>query len=90
MKEKIHFTESRSEELANTVPEATRPLLRQIESLQASANERQRIWEELEKNLTERCLEAETKAHEASEKEMRLSSELNTLVKMDNLQKNWI
>lgn len=78
---KVQQSESRSEELANTVPEATRPLLRQIEALQASNLERQRIWEELEKKLTQRCNDTELKAQEATERERRIGYELNASVK---------
>lgn len=77
----------RNEELASTVPETTRPLLRQIEALQASNSERVKVWEELEKNLTSRLNEAEIRAQQAVEKERAAISQLNeTTLKMKALE----
>ena len=49
--------EERSQDLVTSVPEATRPLLKQIESLQAAAGERQNVWDQLEHQLRQRCAE---------------------------------
>ena len=51
------------------MPDATRPLLRQIESLQASAAEKQRVWEQLEQQLRQRCAQAEAEARGATQRE---------------------
>ncbi len=39
--------EQRAQELSSQVPEATRPLLRQIDSMQNAFNEKQKIWEKV-------------------------------------------
>ena len=57
--------EQRSQDLSSSVPEATRPLLRQIEALQAGGAERQRVWDQLEQQLRQRCADAEAEARAA-------------------------
>mmetsp|Transcript_4216 Transcript_4216/g.5903 ORF Transcript_4216/g.5903 Transcript_4216/m.5903 type:complete len:775 (-) Transcript_4216:562-2886(-) len=79
LKLRLQAAESRNEELASTVPETTRPLLRQIEALQASNSERVKVWEELEKNLTSRLSEAEIRAQQAVEKERAATAQLNEI-----------
>ena len=43
--------ESRCQELSSAVPDSTRPLLRQIESLHANFAEKTRVWEQVEVSL---------------------------------------
>ena len=80
LKLRLQSAESRNEELASTVPETTRPLLRQIEALQASNAERVKVWEELEKNLTSRLNDAEIRTQQAIEKERISISHFNDTV----------
>ena len=47
--------EARHEELAARLPEATRPLLRQIQAIQDQAAERQEAWNAVERSLASRC-----------------------------------
>lgn len=54
--------QARTEELASTVPEATRPLLRQLEAMQAAAAGQQEAWLAAERNLTLRLQDAEASA----------------------------
>jgi hypothetical protein len=61
--------ETRCQELSSAVPDSTRPLLRQIESLQSNFDERARVWEQVEHSLRQRCAHAETEARAAIEKE---------------------
>lgn len=80
LKAKIQAADERNEELASAVPETTRPLLRQIEALQAIHNERTRVWEESEKSLNARLNEAEYRAQLALERERSATDQLNQLV----------
>ena len=52
--QRLQEDESRSQDLTQSVTSATRPLLRQIENLQATHNIQSAAWEKVEKNLTER------------------------------------
>ena len=54
--------EERHEELASALPEATRPLLRQIEAMQASAAANSQAWATVEYSLEERLNAAEARA----------------------------
>lgn len=62
-------SESRCQELSSAVPDSTRPLLRQIESLHANFAEKTRVWEQVELSLRQRCETAEKEARAAVEKE---------------------
>jgi hypothetical protein len=68
--------EQRSQDLSSSVPEATRPLLRQIESLQTGAVEKQRVWDQLEQQLRQRCADAESEARAAAQSETIASERL--------------
>jgi len=46
--------EGRCLELSSSVPDSTRPLLRQIESLQTAFADKQRVWEQVEAGLRQR------------------------------------
>ena len=54
LNERLEQAENRHEELSGSVSAATRPLLRQIESLQASLTEAQSSSERVERSLSER------------------------------------
>jgi len=71
------MTTSRNEELAASVADATRPLLRQIEALQTSHQVRQTGWESLEKALSERIKEQEEQTLRASEAERMATMKLD-------------
>ncbi len=53
--------ERRHEELSSKIPEATRPLLRQIDSLQQAAAAQQESWEAAERSLCSRLEDAEAR-----------------------------
>lgn len=59
LQDKYRAAEARCEELMSAVPEATRPLLRQIQSLQTTMDERASVWCEVESNWRKRLREAE-------------------------------
>ncbi|XP_071449305.1 uncharacterized protein Tmf isoform X2 [Hetaerina americana] len=61
--------EARGEEVGAQASRATRPLLRQLESLQTMARQREAAWEATEKELLGKLAEAEGKAKMAAEKE---------------------
>lgn len=52
--QRLQEAESRNQELSQSVTSATRPLLRQIENLQATLGAQTSSWEKLEKNLSDR------------------------------------
>lgn len=54
--------EARHEDLASALPEATRPLLRQIEAMQASQAAHSQAWAAAEHSLHERLSSAEAQA----------------------------
>lgn len=61
--------EARHEELTAKLPEATRPLLRQMEAMSASAAAQAEAWEAAERSLNTRLTDAETRAATSSERE---------------------
>ncbi|RUS80379.1 hypothetical protein EGW08_011844 [Elysia chlorotica] len=66
---RLQEDEARSQELTQSVSSATRPLLRQIENLQATYGAQSNAWERVEKNLTDRLAEAQRSLAVAQEKE---------------------
>ena len=68
--------ERRCQDLERMVPEATRPLLRQIEALQRSQDERAAVWQELEQNFQGRLQTAQAEAAAASERTKAVQEKL--------------
>ena len=54
--------EARHEELAAALPEATRPLVRQLEAMQSAQQQQQSAWAAAEASLTSRAHDAEARA----------------------------
>lgn len=52
--QRLQEAETRNQELSHSVTSATRPLLRQIENLQATLGAQTASWEKLEKNISDR------------------------------------
>lgn len=52
--QRLQEAETRNQELSQSVTSATRPLLRQIENLQASLGGQAASWEKLEKSISDR------------------------------------
>ncbi|KAK2152748.1 hypothetical protein LSH36_320g05005 [Paralvinella palmiformis] len=69
LQKRLQEAEERNQELTQSVTQATRPLLRQIENLQATFSAQTASYEKVEKNLTERLTEAQTGLALAQEKE---------------------
>ena len=84
---KLQKSESRHEDLSAIGQEATKPLLRQIESLQAQYNSSFKDWEALEKSMSERVKDAEL-SRSASVEKTRILQEENSqlLIKVKNLE----
>ncbi|KAM9326770.1 TATA element modulatory factor [Gastrophryne carolinensis] len=76
LQERLQEGESRNQELSQSVTSATRPLLRQIENLQATLAAQTASWEKLEKNLSDRLAESQTWLASAVEKERASAEEL--------------
>ena len=66
LERRCQAAEARHEELAAKLPEATRPLLRQMEAMQAAAAGQQQAWLAAERTLTNRLQDAEAAAAAAS------------------------
>lgn len=72
--------EARNEELAQAVPGATRPLLRQVEALQAAASERERAVSAVERSQLERLRTAESSLAAAGERERAANTRISSLL----------
>lgn len=73
-----------SYELQETLDEARRPLLRQIEILQNQQGVANRNWDKVEKSLTRRISEAEENATKAQERERAARDKLDEVVSTKN------
>lgn len=76
LQQRLQEAETRNQELSQSVTSATRPLLRQIENLQANLGGQTASWEKLEKNLSDRLAEAQAQLAVAVEKERSATEEL--------------
>lgn len=72
--------EERNEELASAVPGATRPLLRQVEALQAAASEKARAISAVEKSQMERLRAAEASVAASAERERAAETRIGSLL----------
>ncbi|NWJ06456.1 TMF1 factor, partial [Crypturellus undulatus] len=76
LQQRLQEEESRNQELSQSVTSATRPLLRQIENLQATLGAQTSSWEKLEKNLSDRLGESQALLAAAAERERAATEEL--------------
>nr|XP_057941311.1 TATA element modulatory factor isoform X3 [Doryrhamphus excisus] len=76
LQQRLQDAETRNQELSQSVTSATRPLLRQIENLQASLGGQTASWEKLEKNISDRLVESQAQLAVAVEKERSVTEEL--------------
>ncbi|KAL2299947.1 hypothetical protein Nmel_012803 [Mimus melanotis] len=76
LQQRLQEAEGRNQELSQSVTSATRPLLRQIENLQATLGAQTSAWEKLEKNLSDRLGESQTLLAAAAERERAATEEL--------------
>lgn len=72
--------EARNEELAEAVPGATRPLLRQVEALQAAASERMRAVSAVERSQLSRLQAAEAAVAAGKERERAAEARIGSLL----------
>ena len=79
MRRKLAQSDRRQEEMSDCVSEATRPLLRQIETLQASMREVRGVGEKVEQSLGERLQLATQSLALAQERERGLQERLQEL-----------
>ncbi|KAK2914740.1 TATA element modulatory factor isoform X1 [Channa argus] len=79
LQERLQEAETRNQELSQSVTSATRPLLRQIENLQASLGGQTASWEKLEKNISDRLADAQAQLAVAVEKERAATEELQSI-----------
>uniref|UniRef100_A0A8C6X612 TATA element modulatory factor 1 n=1 Tax=Naja naja TaxID=35670 RepID=A0A8C6X612_NAJNA len=76
LQQRLQEAETRNQELSQSVTSATRPLLRQIENLQATLGAQTLSWEKLEKNLSERLGESQAALAAQTERERSATEEL--------------
>ncbi|XP_051874383.1 TATA element modulatory factor [Pristis pectinata] len=79
LQQRLQEADNRNQELSQSVTSASRPLLRQIENLQATLVAQSATWEKLEKNLSNRLADGQAQLAAAVEKERTISEELLTL-----------
>ncbi|KAL6464362.1 hypothetical protein MHYP_G00266790 [Metynnis hypsauchen] len=79
LQQRLQEAETRNQELSQSVTSATRPLLRQIENLQATLGAQTASWEKLEKNISDRLAEAQAQLAVAVEKERSAIEELHAI-----------
>eukprot|EP01018_Ginkgo_biloba_P024457 Gb_38479 [translate_table: standard] len=77
LQKQCHATEMQYEEMMIRLPEATRPLARQMEAMQQASRMRVEGWADVERALKLRLEEAEAKAALAEERERALSDRLS-------------
>ncbi|XP_004483386.1 TATA element modulatory factor [Dasypus novemcinctus] len=78
LQQRLQEAENRNQDLSQSVSSTTRPLLRQIENLQATLGSQTSAWEKLEKNLSDRLGESQTLLAAAVERERAATEELLT------------
>ncbi|XP_008825360.1 TATA element modulatory factor isoform X2 [Nannospalax galili] len=76
LQQRLQEAENRNQELSQSVSSTTRPLLRQIENLQATLGSQTSSWEKLEKTLSDRLGESQTSLAAAVERERAATEEL--------------
>ncbi|KAG5835721.1 hypothetical protein ANANG_G00247010 [Anguilla anguilla] len=76
LQQRLQGAETRNQELSQSVTSATRPLLRQIENLQATLAGQTASWEKLEKSISDRLVDAQAQLAVAVEKERSAAEEL--------------
>lgn len=80
LRKRAEQLEARNEELAAALPDATRPLLRQVEALQAAASERVRAKSAVDRSQLERLRAAETAVATAMEREKAAEDRIGSLM----------
>ncbi|XP_007893394.2 TATA element modulatory factor [Callorhinchus milii] len=76
LQQRLQEADNRNQELSQSVTSASKPLLRQIENLQATFVAQSLSWEKLEKNLSDRLADSQTQLASAMEKERSVTEEL--------------
>ncbi|XP_072454807.1 TATA element modulatory factor [Notamacropus eugenii] len=76
LQQRLQEADNRNQELSQSVTSTTRPLLRQIENLQATLGAQTLSWEKLEKNLSDRLGETQASLAAAVERERAAVEEL--------------
>ncbi|XP_023316610.1 TATA element modulatory factor isoform X2 [Trichogramma pretiosum] len=76
---RLEGAESRSEDMAESLAQTTRPLLRQIEQLQSSLTHKTNLYMKQEESMTERINELEVKLENIMETNRSLSEECTNL-----------
>ncbi|KAJ1529876.1 hypothetical protein ONE63_006608 [Megalurothrips usitatus] len=89
--QRLESAERRGEELSQQLSEATRPLLRQLQTFQASSKAQQDAWERQERSLSDSLAEVQAQRDQVSEAERAAREELlNLRSKVSTLENKFI
>eukprot|EP01117_Protostelium_nocturnum_P013991 TRINITY_DN5279_c0_g1_i1.p1 TRINITY_DN5279_c0_g1~~TRINITY_DN5279_c0_g1_i1.p1 ORF type:complete len:594 (-),score=292.09 TRINITY_DN5279_c0_g1_i1:1249-3030(-) len=87
-KTRAEEAERKNQELVQAIPEATRPLLLQMQGAKQAHEEEKRTWENLEEKLNLRLNEAEVRIRESLERETEAVSQMNELTLQSKMFSN--
>lgn len=76
---RLELSETRSEEISESVSSATKPLLRQLEQLQANLLQKTNTFMKQEKIMSEKIIELQTKLENLIEQDQSLKEDNLTL-----------
>eukprot|EP01133_Synstelium_polycarpum_P012237 gene12237-14338_t len=79
LNQRCREAEMRNDQLSSSIPDTTRPLIKQIEALQASNESRQATWEALERSLIQQIKESKVNAESAIQNEQEAMNELEEI-----------
>ncbi|GAM16985.1 hypothetical protein SAMD00019534_001600 [Acytostelium subglobosum LB1] len=79
LNQRCREAEQRNDQLGASIPDTTRPLIKQIEALQSGNEAKQQTWEALERSLQQQAKEARMAADAAIQNEQEALAELEEL-----------
>nr|XP_043617574.1 golgin candidate 5-like [Erigeron canadensis] len=85
LQKRYQESERRCEELVMQVPESTRPLLRQIETMQGTTARKAEAWVAVERSLNIRLQDSEAKAEAAEERHRSVNDRLSKTLSRVNV-----
>ncbi|XP_044736036.1 TATA element modulatory factor [Chrysoperla carnea] len=87
---RLENSEARNEELAESISQATKPLIRQLDSLQSTYSFKQNSWEKQEQELLDKLNEAQTSLVTLTENERQARQDcLNLRSRVSTLETNY-
>ncbi|KYQ89744.1 TMF1-like protein [Tieghemostelium lacteum] len=80
LQQRCRDAENRNDQISSSIPDATRPLLKQIESLESSLEQRQSAFDAIEKSLLNQIKEERGKYDKATGSQQDLQLEIDELL----------